>query len=545
MESLNEISLQYSIEDSGFAEDLFALFRLKGQGLPSDERLEVMADVYASKSGIMRGIGLMHMRKRKHTLSELTKLALFKSLCLDSEKEPHVAVRRLLQVFRDFSRKRRQAACLSCQFRPKCDFGKQYGDVAADHTRVIDPNFASKVHPACPDLPTISGINHMYEEMMKFQQMNSGTAQGQAVGALTQGGEEYLAELDKMIAEFEQNKEFNEEEDTDLDEDTVDLNYGGDKEDEAENRVPDIGQSGAGKGGPNQPGTYTGKHFAKVSENFVKNLSTASLQLFDLGRRLDEMLKAEIGDKYKPTPEISREQRDKRLTESSEVAKVHSGEHARGDDHFDMKLVKHDLTVHSFAKPEQKKHLLYVLIDESGSMNGQICDGNSHSFLTRGQVACTLAGALCKRIGDDGGMMFLRFFSDGPGHLQSARKKHEFDTMLHRVVNADINGGGTSIMSALRRAHADITSAADEVAKAEILLISDMDDNFSDNDIKWITSAFDKTSPVGKVPLNVLNVNSHGGQYGNAHTVLPKVAAKYLQVNSKSLDIEGIVELVK
>jgi hypothetical protein len=537
-ELLAEVSVMYSIEDVGFTEDLFSILRFKGAGLPNPERMEALAQAYTnSVPNAQLGLTLMQMRKRKHTLSDLAALPLFKSLALTSE--PHVAVRRLLQVFREFSRKRRQAACLGCRFLTKCDFGKQYGQVVGDITRVVDPNYGQKVHPSCPDLPAIAGINALYDEMQKFNQMNSATAQGQAVAALTPSGPEYLKALDAAEEEFEEDPQFSEEEDTSLNEATL---LTDDLEEQAEKNGYDFESGNAGKGGVSRAGTHGGKHFAKTSETFVNQLSVQSLQLFELGRLLDSMLAAGLGDKFKPTQEISKRQDRKRLTESNEFTKISSSDHALPDDHLDAKFVKRDLTVHSFAKPEQKKHLLYVLVDESGSMRTQICDGNPHALLTRGQVATTLAGALCKRVGDDGGMMFLRFFSDSTGNLQAARTKTEFDTLLEDVVQADMNGGGTSIARALRTAHTDISQASDEVSKAEILLVTDMDDRFSDIEARWIATTFTATG----VKLNVLNVKAIGQpSYGNAHEVLRKVATKYLQVDGKSLNLQDIVQLVK
>ncbi len=535
-EVLEEITNRYSIEDTGFTEDLFSLFRFRGAGLPTDERLEQISEVYAKETKQFRGVVMMHMRKRRHTLTELSRLSLFKSLCIDSEDEPTVAVTRILQVFREFSRKRRQATCMSCHLRSKCDFGKQYGEVAADASRVIDPNYKTKVHEDCPDLPKIEASNQLYEELQKLKQMNPTTAQGQAMAKLTTGGEQFMEAVVKAAEAFEGDSSFSEERDGYQQEDD-------DLEDQAENANPNFDGAPAGKGNSG-PGTHAGKHFAKVNEDFVRNLSAKSLQLFEMGRKLDEMLKAELGDKFKPTPEIANREQQKKIQESNEVTRVHSSQFALDDDHFDAKLVKRDMDVRTYEKPETKKHLLYVIIDESGSMNGAICDGNRYSFLTRMQVSNTLTGALCKRIGDDGGMMFVRYFSDNPGPMMQARKKNEFPVLLHDIINSDGNGGGTRIIRALQQAHADITTSADLISKAEILLVSDMDDSFSPQDIAWIQQNLAKTA-VGNVPLNVLNVNAHGGSYGNAHDVLPKIANKYMQVNPKSLDLEGIVELVK
>jgi hypothetical protein len=536
-EILEQTSRKYGIEDSGFSEDLFCLFRSRGQGLPTDKRMETLADVYSKKGKLIsKDMTLLHLRKRKHVLTELIGLAYFKSLCVDCKAQPHVAVTRLLQTFREFTIKRRQASCLSCQYLASCDFGKQYSQVAANISNVIDPDWKTKTNPLCPDLPNIEGANAMYDEIQKIKQLNPNSARGLTLAAITQGGNQFMEELQKAEEEFADDESFAKEEDdddaTDSEEEFTD--------EEGVNSMTS-GDAPGGKGGSSGGGSHTGRGFARVQEQFMKNLAVQNLQLFELGRQLDEALAGGIKGKFKPTQEISKNKKAKRISESAEVAHVDTTQHAMDDAAFDAKLAKRELTVSSYQKHEDKKHLLYCLKDISASMQAPVCPGNSRSFLTRNHVGNTLLAALCQRVDTEGGMMFARWFSDRPGAIHQAKKKPEFPALLKDIIDSDANGGGTSIIAALHIAHGDITSARDEIGKCEVLLVTDMDDTINPAEEAWIKEAFD---PAKGIKLNVLNCNS-GSCYGNAHIVLKKVSNKMLTVDHTTLKLTDLVQLVK
>ncbi|MCV6901063.1 VWA domain-containing protein, partial [Escherichia coli] len=71
------------------------------------------------------------------------------------------------------------------------------------------------------------------------------------------------------------------------------------------------------------------------------------------------------------------------------------------------------------------------------------------------------------------------------------------------MINQDYNGGGTNISGALRQAFEDILKAKDEIAKAEIIIVTDGEDSFSDADVNW----FIDTMKKNKIVVNVMDVN--------------------------------------
>lgn len=534
-------TVNFSLDDPGIAEDLFCLFRTKGSGLPTDERLGQIADEISKATKASKVLTTIHLKKRRQMLREVTESTYFKSLCLSEAKTPHRAVQRLFTTIRTFSRKRRQASCMTCSLRTGCAFGQQYGDKVTNIAHVVDPNLYLKVDPNCPDKPEIDSFNELAAEMNKLNNLNAGTTEGIAAAAGTTGGGAYLESEEKASAEFDSDPEFAEEDDgADLeDEDDSDTI----EDDGLDHEEDDVRLSGGGGAshGEDIRLSFTGRGFAAVNEKFVNNLSSASLQLFELGRVLDGLLAKELKGKFAPVEHHADEKKTKPLTTLSELAQVNLAEHAVPEV-LDAKIGKGEVNVVKHAKPTEAKSLLYVLIDCSGSMSTMTCDGNPHMLLTRAQTAASFAAALCLRVTKDGGLLRFRYFSTYPLNMLHAASAEEGKTVARMIANCNMWGGGTSIDNALVQAVKDIeeeTKRGALLAKAEVLLISDMDDSVDDKVLA-------KFGDGKKAPrLSVLDINASKRKYGNAHSKLKAAATKYFCVSPSGLDLNKLVDLAK
>lgn len=531
---LAEISREFSIEDTGFTEDVFCCIRNKGYGLPSDERIEAMATALSKAEQTMRPLALITLKKRRQVLRNLCALPYFKSLCLAHAADPHVGVRRLLRAFAALSRKVRQAQCVACSLMSKCDFGKQYGQVVTDITKVVDPDYTVKVHEDCPSRPEIDNMNKL-SALIAVMRNSMPVPNAQATREEIEEAAKKLKEALKASGadgEGEEDDHVGTEE-----EELAFLDY--DAEDMANDYIP-TGLGGSNRADRGFDATNVGAHFAKVSEDLVDKLSNVDLVLYEIGLQLKAGLAKSSHKKFKPTSEVSEKSEVKNLKSTSDLASVAPAQQALDDDHFDARVAKRSLQVRKFQKQEEKKFLLYCLIDCSGSMRDTLgASAKGWSIVSRGQVAATLSIALMQRVTEDGGMVFLRFFADGAGPMQVAKDAVGFKEVSDDIRNQDFNGGGTCLVTAIRTALDDIIGAKSEIRDAEILLITDADDTIAQTEEQEMKDRMAKNN----VKMNTLCVNP-SGTYGNARTVLPRVSAKYLRVNPSTMNAQQFVELV-
>lgn len=529
-ELIAEIARQHSIEDVGLAEDLYCVVRSKGSGLPTDDRMAKMAKFMSVRANKSEALMLLNLRKRKHVLTSLIQLPYFQALCIECAKEPHIAVNRMLTTFREISRKTQSAQCAACSLLGNCNFGKQYGSIVKDIKMVVDIDMATKIHADCPERPALDQLSALAAAIDKMQQLTPATPQGAAAvqnSGLAHQFEAAAADMDGL--DFP---------DPDADSSPSDL----DPEEMIENSVSLSGGLNAGGNAAHtnndvESGTATASSYARINEQLVRDVSSGQLALFELGRQLATQLAKVTKGKYKSTPTVDERQRADTLRHSADAAQATGSEHALDDETFDAKVGKKTLQVRKYDKPEDKKFLLYGLVDVSISMNAQL-RGSNYAMLTRGNVASTLVAALMHRVKKDEGLAFIRFFAMSPGRRYQAKNPAQFDDLIKQVIRQDYNGGGTSIISAVRTAIADIAAAKDEVAKCEILLVTDGDDRITAVEEQFIADSMKKY----KIMFNVLDVNPNSG---GAATSLKKVATKYLKADARSLTITNLVNLVK
>src|SRR5688572_7371924 len=118
---------KYKMQDASFIEDVYALVKLRGNGLPDDARSEQIAEHYSKTRKI--GVSMLRIlvKKRRQVLKSISSTGLFSSFAKGIVKENELEfTESLLLTFRKLHRKLRQAQCMSCALMSQCDFGKQY-----------------------------------------------------------------------------------------------------------------------------------------------------------------------------------------------------------------------------------------------------------------------------------------------------------------------------------------------------------------------------------------------------------------------------------
>jgi uncharacterized protein with von Willebrand factor type A (vWA) domain len=132
--------------------------------------------------------------------------------------------------------------------------------------------------------------------------------------------------------------------------------------------------------------------------------------------------------------------------------------------------------------------------------------------------------------------MFFRTFSGGPSPLTACRVKADFDKFSEHIAECQFDGMSTRIASAIRAAAADIDAAKGELAKSEILVITDAEDTIDDNTTAELRGL------LGDTPLHVLevcNVNKN-----SAVSSLQTLADNYYQFDPNQPSLEKMVNLI-
>lgn len=529
---LRQASQQFNIDDPGFTEDIYALFRLKGAGLPDDKRTKLMVSHLAAKHKRSESMVGALFRKRCQVLKSLVTMPYFNAL-LKTERDPVAATNRLLTTFRKLHSKSRASKCLSCAHRAGCDFGQQYGDRVFDPAIAIQPDLRKKVSPACPSLPELDANAAMADAMLQAAAATnpSNAPLNNIAGKqnpMEASASNAISELERMEQELDN---FRPSEDgliSDLD-----------AESDVADFKPHYEDPNSEGGGASSifSTTFRAESFVRMTEASADRLLQSRLLLFELGRKLDFALKSAKSGRFKPVKNPSRSTNQGKIKSLKEITELQPSQHGLPAEVFEARALKKDLVKVQHEEQESKKQLLYLLVDSSASMSDMLTsNGGILGLLTKASIASVFAICLARRLRDEGGIMYLRFFDGAIGPLFSAKTKDQFEPMMLAFSTVDSNGGGTDICGAVSRAVADIKQAekSDELASAEILLITDCQDRFSAQHVQLAAQG---------TKINVLDVSGKTGK-SNVKQQLMSIAAKYYKVDETELDINKMVQLV-
>lgn len=531
---LADLSTRHGISDPGFTGDIFALLRLRGSGLPDPARRKKLAQRLSVTSKIPELHLSIIINKRAQLLKQLAALPYF--LALSSGRSTLEATERLLLYLRRLYYKRRQSLCMTCALMAQCDFGKQYGGLVKDIRHVVDADFAKKVNPACPALPEIDYTQQISAAVVYLEQLH-GPAGQQAVNtaksiiplgtpyAVKQATQDLpdIAPLQSALDELKRQ---------------VDPEEDSEEEPDAESDFVPLGSPGFARGSQ-YTGGHTGDHLVQITEAVIDKLTASHLALFELGRKLDSAMGSEAKGKFRPTEVLATKKDDATLSNMGELQRLQTAEHALPEKLRNARIVRKEARIRQDKEPETKKALLYLLIDNSGSMSTQLGQRSASGlqFISRGGLSTAFALAVSRRVQKDRGLLYVRFFTESPGHLLICRGDADFESVRNKMSLACYNGAGTDIMKALTAVQADILAAKDELAKAEVLLISDTADHFD-------KAAVQKA--VAGIEFNILDVSgaAKGQPLSHVQQALKDCALKYYRVDSAEPDIEKLVKLL-
>lgn len=533
--------------EESLVQDVYALLRLRGNGIPNDARQQRLMDALVKAKVMSKLSARIHVRKRVSLYKELTKLAYF-TAC-SRLPNPVYAVEKLLRQFQTVAKKIRQSQCDGCALKVNCAFGQQYATIVTDIRKVIDPDFDKKADPNCPHLPDMDYANQLNESLRLMHQLMNPAAAAQNQAILQQlekdkqhhggggdedeeDGEEVNSDFGKAADELDKMHKDSDPEKMEEDDSTDD------RELEEEDYISQTHGGYSRQGGSS---SFSAEYYVKVQEKMIDQLMRAGLDLFELGQVLDLLLNKPGAADFKPTDELGKEHKQRPMSRTTDIVRADKSELAMPDDIVDKKIIEKSLIVEKDYNPTKKRQLLYVSIDVSGSMRTQFMP-NSQSVFSRASLATVFATSLLKKVMNDGGYMYLRFFDTRTTALAVLDTKDDYDAMLKKLRDCDYSGGGTNISHALAVALSDIEKMKDKLSKSTLLLITDADDQLH------LTPA--QSAELAGREFSVLDVSGkrasslyYATAANYAPTVLKAIAKKYYKCDQDTLDIKKLATL--
>lgn len=527
---LGFINRELKVHDEHLVEDIFALIRLKGSGLPSAQRQEFLIAELAkhTKSQLAASI---FVKKRALMLKDLVKLPYFASLTQLTDSV--YATDKLITQFKKLGQKVRESQCMSCQFHKDCEFGKQYGSKVTNITKVIDPDFSKKTHPDCPNLPDMEFANTMNDATKLMASLYDPANQQQTEALINQLAKDVRNQkpYDPQMDPQAMSKAASSPSSGDIE---ADPKVGHTEDDFIPTTVSSSTRGTA------YDAQFSADYYVKQHDQLIESLLQVGVEIFNIGRVLDSFLAQGDSKLLTDTKETSESRRSDLMREASDITKADKLQHALPNEVFDAKVAKKQLSVEREQKPQGKKHLLYLLIDASGSMRTQFLS-NPNSIMSRASLSSVLTIALMKKIAKEKGIVYIRYFTGSVSPLIEVRTPDDFTTAIKKIGNCNFDGGSTNIQTALKAASGDIAAATNEIRRSEILLITDCDDRLSlaKQDLSGAKlSVLDVSGTTNTVADNL--------RYGTAaaSTVLKSIADAYYKADEKHLDLKSIVKLV-
>ena len=247
-------------------------------------------------------------------------------------------------------------------------------------------------------------------------------------------------------------------------------------------------------------------NIVNLIDKIAKNVSDRELDIFYVARKKEVIDRYRREEVLKSVPYPDNEMTIKNIEKYQELLKTIPTQYAFDDEVFTQKLLKKEILVRDYQSRRLKKQALYLLIDASGSMQGR-----------KNIYASGVALAFVRQAISEGSTYFLRFFDYDPHDLHKITTKKEAEKMADILVKKPYSGGGTRIMSAIEQAIKDIKKDPTKFEKAEIMVITDGEDNVN----------MDKKELQGiKVHSTVIDGRNDG---------LKKISDAYLELKSAEL----------
>jgi len=280
--------------------------------------------------------------------------------------------------------------------------------------------------------------------------------------------------------------------------------------------------------------TFTGEYVLGNMEKVVDALTSKELVMFNLARTFDEYIdkreKGLLKESQAPDETVTPEQ----ISSVAEAVRATPSDLALPDLLRTYNMATTQMTKIEHQQPESKKQLHYILLDASGSMNGSVSP-NKYAFVSKGDVAGALSLASIKKALEEKSKMYFRFFAGDVDILHSAETVEDFTHLSRVIALCNYNGGSTRIGVALETAFDDIQKGSKDISKAEVLLLSDGQDQVDADHLR---------KQMASTKLNTLEILSGSGRGGSARDSLKRLSKTYVEIDPNTVDFENVSKVV-
>lgn len=454
------VAEELKFPNKGLVLDIFSLLRRKGDGIPTEELLDKLIEHFTTVENTDKFTTSLLLRKQRHVLTKLEKTAFFRTLC--HVADPIRATRQLIEYSMNVMFHVSKAYCEQCNLNSACHFYTHFRDIKDISVVAGDSSLLNHVHDDCPRRPELD-IEDMIAKGADLLAKLLRIKDPQQAANANKMEEAESGQPDEGDPDYEL-----------LGEDSDGPNSDFDKAIQA--LKDDDGFTSAGKGSA-IPQHALHKLYGYL-EAIGRDLSEKEVAMFALGLAFEDAFGAPMRkDMFRNTDALGTRRITDTTHKHSDLVKGKPEDLMHDDDIVERKVNQGDMRIRQEQEQKERKVHVYVLIDVSYSMDEEVTTN-----ISRLVVAKTLVFALLEKLRQDNAVFIGRAFNDNLGERVYAESDSEYDYAYKRMVEQLVASGGTDINNALSRAMKEILQAQDKVSDAEILLITDSEDRFRQDD---------------------------------------------------------------
>ena len=228
---------------------------------------------------------------------------------------------------------------------------------------------------------------------------------------------------------------------------------------------PDSETSSSSSG---QEGGEDPKQARKLAEDLLKGKEI----MLQISRNLDQLTRMQVRRQKTVTPDPEGDERRQRpLRDFGEIGRIPQSAWALPKNYRMYLAVTGQLPVRERVTREERKQLLYVICDCSGSM------GSGQRLMKAGGIIMNRLKAVI----DGDAELWFRWFDTGLKKRHEARSPDQAKSLIREIGKGNYSGGGTSIAECVRAAVKDIEEIMKEDGhwRPELVVITDGDDDVS------------------------------------------------------------------
>jgi hypothetical protein len=263
---------------------------------------------------------------------------------------------------------------------------------------------------------------------------------------------------------------------------------GGDKQEEQDSESANGDSEDSGKNGDSgQSIPPQGQSSLDNVVRTVKNWQPYIVEAVLFSHDLALVNKMNPKGDWAPTPFPDNRIDIRKMQNSGDLMKLLPGEYALPSDLFYIRYAKKELQCREFIAKQERKQILYILLDHSGSMRSVSDAGCGYrNSPDKIKMAASVVIALLRKVVANGDIFYFRFFGSNPGYMYKVDSLISAQNLVSVIIREAYAGGGTDIECAVMTALNDIKAAVadkqshSQMRDAQVLLLTDGDDNIID-----------------------------------------------------------------